>query len=348
MAQPIRVLVVDDSAFMRQMISRMLTEAGMEVVGLARNGQEGYALARVLRPDVITLDVQMPVMDGLEMLRRLMREAPMPVVMLSSLTQKDAPETVEALSLGAVDFVPKPGTGSALSLPTVRDELVEKVRVAARARVRRPRRISRTRPRQGERPRRGTAGIVVIGTSTGGPSALTHVLPQIPGDFPLPVVVVQHMPAGFTASLARRLNGLARLRVAEALSGVVPEPGEAWIAKGGTHLLFSPEGAFLFDDGPPHLGVRPAVDVTAESAVKRWGGAVILVVLTGMGTDGVEGARRVKEAGGRVIVQDEASSVVYGMPRAVAENGLADTIASLDDIPAILLEMAETHSMEVT
>jgi len=397
MSVPIRVLVVDDSALMRQMISRFLSEAGMEVCATARDGVEGLAKALALRPDVITLDVQMPRMDGLTMLARLMEEAPTPVVMVSSVTQHQAPAAVEALMLGAVDVVAKPGGPISVNLGEVREELVAKVRAAARAQVgsrrargkpdgrmgtaRRPiagtsathwpgaapeaaaARETRSAPRgasvalgartepQGARtlpltPEPSQAaraavvpGPVVIGSSTGGPSALSMLLSGLPADFPRPVIIVQHMPEGFTASLARRLDSLSPLHVAEAEPGRVPRPGEAWVARGGLHLLFDEEGRMVLSSAPPHLGVRPAVDLTLESAVDVWGGQVVAVILTGMGMDGARGSRKLKRAGGRVLAQDEATSVVYGMPRAVKELDLVDEVHSLQDMASALVRV---------
>lgn len=342
MGRAVRVLVVDDSALMRQMISRFLTEAGMEVVGTARDGVEGLELAVKLRPDVITLDVEMPKLDGLEMLRRLMHIAPTRVVMLSSLTQEHAPATVEALALGAIDVVAKPSGGISLDLHRVRDELIQKVTLAASARLLPGGDVPRRGAVEGRRPAAGHSPfrMVVIGASTGGPRALTRLVAALPGDFPVPIVVVQHMPAGFTASLAQRLDGVSPLKVQEGREGVVAQPGEVWVAPGGVHLVFR-DGRLRLDRGPAHLGVRPAVDVTVASAVRQWGAGVLLVVLTGMGMDGAKGARLVKQAGGKVIAQDEATSVVYGMPRAVAEMGYADAVRPLDAIPDTLVAMVQ-------
>jgi len=400
----IRVFVVDDSAHQRQMISRFLGEEGMEVWGTARDGVEGLEKALALRPDVITLDVQMPRMDGLTMLARLMEQRPTPVVMVSSVTQRQAPAAVEALMLGAVDVVTKPGGAISVNLGEVRDELVAKVRAAAKAQV--------TRRRAGVRDRRGTepsepsapshapsatagwtprpaqsaartmrspapakleaparsggpprpevlagpetlapappsrraapgAGPVVVGSSTGGPSALSSLLSGLPAGFSRPVIIVQHMPEGFTASLARRLDGLSPLTVAEAEPGRVPKPGEAWVARGGFHLVFDEEGRMVLSSAAPHLGVRPAVDLTLESAVDVWGGQVVAVILTGMGMDGARGARKLKRAGGRVLAQDEATSVVYGMPRVVKELELADEVHGLPDMAAALIRVVQ-------
>lgn len=344
MARKIRVLVVDDSALMRQMISRILRDAGFEVVGTAGDGQQALEAVERLKPDVITLDVEMPVMDGLTMLRRLMQDNPLPVVMLSSVTTKQAPATIEALALGAVDVVAKPGGAISLNIEEVASELISKVRVAATARVRsaeraKPRRAPSTRPTSpplARTKRKLTRQLVVIGSSTGGPKALVELISSLPEDFGAPIVIVQHMPPGFTASLAARLDKNSSLDVAEAKEGIIPKLGEVWVAPGGFHLRFDRSGRMKFDLSEPHLGVRPAVDLTMESAVDVWGSGVIGVVLTGMGMDGARGARRIQQAGGIVLAQDEASSVVFGMPRAVIEMGHADHVAPLSEMADLL------------
>lgn len=393
MTRPVRVLVVDDSALMRQMISRFLKAAGMEVLATARDGVDGLEKALTLQPDVITLDVEMPNMNGLEMLRRLMAEKPTPVVMVSSVTQHQAPAAIEALMLGAVDIVAKPGGAISLNLADVENEIVTKVRTAASASVggrRRSTPASRaaapraagpkatgpraaapkaaarsvvadkdglaapTKPRKrrvAKKPPRGAApaaadappssrgGPVIIGSSTGGPGALSALFSELAADFPRPIVVIQHMPPGFTASLAARLDGLSALTVAEAVDGDTPTPGRAWIAPGGRHVVFDKRGRIRLSDAPPHLGVRPAVDLALESAVDVWDDDVIAVILTGMGVDGARGARKLKRVGGKVLAQDEETSVVYGMPRAVAELGLVDDVCPL---PALADRLTRT------
>lgn len=374
MSAQIRVLIVDDSALMRQMLKRFLTEAGMDVVATARDGDDGLDKIAIHRPDVITLDVEMPRMNGLDMLRQLMKSDPLPVVMVSSVTQAQAPAAVEALMLGAVDIVAKPGGAISLNLEEVQEEIVRKVRAAAGVRVHRggrlsaspatrqrrtaahaPERTRRTAPAApsesvptvhgtGRRSRIGKMGLgpapIVVGSSTGGPSALSTFLGDLPADFPRPIVIVQHMPAGFTTSLAKRLDTLSSLAVAEVRDGIVPRPGEAWIAPGGLHVLFDEQGRLNHDNGPPHLGVRPAVDLTLESAVRVWGRDVIAVILTGMGVDGARGARALKQVGGRVLAQDEDTSVVYGMPRAVKELGLTDGVYPLHEMAGIVATVA--------
>lgn len=354
MTKGVRVLVVDDSALMRQMVSRFLTEAGFTVVGTAANGRLGLEKALALRPDVITLDVEMPEMNGLDMLRLLMAQAPTPVVMLSGLTQAQAPAAVEALALGAVDVVAKPG-GAAISLQLgdVRDELVQKVAAAARSRPRGGALPSRPYPRPVQTPGKAAGpeaggpagsgpagappvGVIVIGCSTGGPGALSVVIPQLPQDYPWTVLVVQHMPPGFTASLARRLDDMSAVPVQEAQDRVKPGAGEVWIAPGGRHLIMDAAGVLRLTEDPPVHGVRPAVDLTLVSTAAVWRRRVVAVIMTGMGRDGARGAEAVKAAGGRVLAQDEASSVVFGMPRVVIEQGLADEVLSLDDMAQAL------------
>lgn len=332
----IRVLVVDDSALMRQVLSRFLTEAGMEVVGTARDGEEGLEKALALKPDVITLDVEMPRKDGLTMLEELMAREPMPVVMVSSLTQKEAPAAIRALELGAMEVVAKPGGAISLNLGEVREEIIRKVRGVAMARMKRER--SQVKGPT-SLPRLPFCRLVVVGSSTGGPQTLVKLFSGLPGDFPAPVVVVQHMPRGLTASLAARLDNLSPLSVREAEEGVIPRPGEVWVAPGGRHLVFRTGGAMAFSDDPPVHGVKPAVDVTLDSAVEVFGGHMVAVILTGMGMDGAKAALKLRERGGFVMAQSEGSSIVYGMPRAAVELGAAHVSLDVEDMPAALLHL---------
>lgn len=342
-AKPIRVLVVDDSAFMRFTISNHLNNRpDIQVVGSARNGQEALEVIPKLNPDVITLDVEMPQMDGLTTLRRIMAQFPRPVIMVSSLTTQGAAETIQALTLGAVDFVPKPAQKA--NIEAVMDDVVGKIHAAARARVWTPVQQSpaQVQPAVGGpprtekkvRPRVKNSPIVLIGSSTGGPRALNSLIPALPGDLRAAVVVVQHMPAGFTRSLAERLNGLSQLLVKEAEPGETLEIGKVLLAPGGFHLTFNDLGQAVLTQTPPVHGVRPAVDVTLSSLVQRHQRSVISVILTGMGSDGTNGSALLHAAGGWVIAEDESSCVVWGMPRSVVEAGAADVIAPLADIPA--------------
>ncbi len=360
MSHPIRVLVVDDSAFMRYTITRHLeVDPDIAVIGSARNGLDALVKIPALRPDVVTLDVEMPQMGGLTALQHIMVECPTPVVMLSSHTQHGAHATIQALMRGAVDFVPKPA--ASLDIRTAMEDLMAKVKAAAGARPA-PRlagqvtsasnagqmdrfsqetegtAIGQARPKLGLRPFQSSDLLIVIGASTGGPRALQQVLSGLPPDLPAAVAVVQHMPPGFTRSLAQRLNESCPLTVQEAVDGDRLARGLALLAPGDFHLRFKGDKRVTLDQGPRRHHVRPAIDVTMESASQYHGTAIIGVVLTGMGCDGTAGAQCIKEMGGKVIAEHESTSVVYGMPRSVIEAGLADRVVPLQDIASILAE----------
>jgi len=346
--EQISVLVADDSAFMRKVVSDLIeVDPEIIVVGTARNGSDCIQKARSLRPDVITLDVEMPVMDGLAALPTLATELGIPVVMLSSLTQAGADVTIRALSLGAVDFVPKPSGAISLDIATVRDDLVRKIKAAAAISAGRVRALARdlrapspmsptpaapTMPTRPSTARAAARKVVVIGTSTGGPRALTQVVPWLPPNLPAGVLIVQHMPAGFTRSLAERLNDMSRIKVAEAQGGETIAEGEALIAAGGRHMRVTADGALTLDDSPPMHGVRPAVDVTMNSAIDVFGRKMVGVIMTGMGSDGADSMARVKRAGGKTIAEHESTCVVYGMPRSVVDRGVADKVVPLPGI----------------
>lgn len=342
----IKVLVVDDSAFMRKWISDFLSEhPRLEVVGTARNGQEALDKIALLRPDVVTLDVEMPVMNGLETLRRIMHKQPLPVVMVSSTTREGAENTITAMQYGAVDFVAKPSGPISLDLYKVKDELIRKVLHASEANVRalaahRPALAARRPPAQTARSQKT---VVAIGTSTGGPRALETVLTQLPPDFAAPVVIVQHMPKGFTKSLADRLNALAAITIKEAEDGELLRNGTAYIAPGGVHLIVREEGGALkarFDESPPRAGHRPAVDVLFESlaAIRRC--RKIAVIMTGMGSDGTAGVKKLKESGNtKAISEARETAVIFGMPRAAIEAGVVDVIVPLDSIAAAIVQL---------
>jgi two-component system chemotaxis response regulator CheB len=347
---PIRVVVVDDSAFLRFMISKHLNEAaGMQVVATAHDGEEALKLVAQHQPDVVTLDVEMPRMDGLTTLRAIMSQAPRPVVMISSLTSEGARETVQALTLGAVDFVTKPATRA--NVGSVMEEVVAKVRAAARARVRIVRApTTPIAPLGGERaglrlaagptkdvrPLRTSDRIVVIGASTGGPRALQTVMSGVSASWPAAMVIVQHMPIGFTRSLAERLDGLSGFQVREARPGDELQVGLCLIAPGGFHLQLDETGKVKLNQNPPVHGVRPSVDVTLMSVAQRYQQRVVTAILTGMGSDGTQGAALVNSLGGRVIAEDESTCVVWGMPRSVAESGAAHEIVPLPDVARAL------------
>lgn len=331
----VRVLVVDDSAFMRQMIGRLLTEAPLfEVVGSARDGVEAVEMAVRLRPDVITLDVEMPRLDGLGALRQLMKACPTPVVMVSSLTRAHAEPTIRALIAGAVDFVTKPE--NPLDLARVGEELRAKVLAASRVRLGSPARclpLSARRPPGAHRER-----LVVIGCSTGGPQALRALVPALPSWLPAPVLVVQHMPPGFTQPLAERLDRESSLAVREAADGDRLHPGQVLVAPGGWHCLVHADGTVRLDGGPARHGVRPAVDATLETVARSWGDRAVVAILTGMGSDGTDGAKLVHKAGGFILAEDERSCVVYGMPRSVVEAGCAHRVVPLEAMADAIVE----------
>ena len=339
---PIRVLIIDDSPTARAVLARLLQEdPRIEVVGKATDGMDGLKQVAELKPDVITLDIEMPRLDGLQTLERLMAETPTPVVMVSSLTRKGADATMRALEIGAVDFIEKPTSNGLIIGSEVGGlGLCDKVVSAAGVRVRRTRPVASkplATPAPVARAVRVDSGswlrrTVVIGSSTGGPQALHALLSALPEDLGVPVVVVQHMPAGFTHSLAERLNSLSPLHVSEARAGDRLEDGYVLVAPGGYHLRFDAHGVAHLDDGPTECGVRPSINVTMESIARARGFSTVAVVLTGMGSDGTRGAELISAAGGTVLAQDEASSVVYGMPRSVAVAGLVNEVHPLDEM----------------
>jgi two-component system chemotaxis response regulator CheB len=336
---PIRILIVDDSAFMRLTLQRRLAaEPGLEVVGTAGDGHEAVAQARALRPDVITMDVEMPGLDGLGALAQIMAEQPTPVIMASSLTREGTETTVRALTLGAVDFVTKPSQMG--NMQQMAAELAAKIRQAADARVRRV--AATVRPSAGPRPKMpvrpigATDTILAIGASTGGPGSLRQLMADLPADLNAAAVIVQHMPPGFTRSLAERLNEVSAWTVKEAAGGDRMLCGQALLAPGGFHLVLGRAGEAILSQDPPVNNVRPAVDVTMRSLVEIYKGKVLGVVLTGMGRDGTEGAVLIRQAGGRVIAEAESTCAVYGMPRAVVEAGAADYVAPLPEIAMLI------------
>ncbi|NOZ59014.1 MAG: chemotaxis response regulator protein-glutamate methylesterase [Euryarchaeota archaeon] len=325
MKKPIRVLVVDDSALMRRMISDMINSSpDCVVVDTARDGGEAIEKVNRLKPDVVTLDVEMPRIDGIEALAHIMMHMPTPVVMLSALTREGAETTMKALELGAVDFLPKPGGRSiSLGIEEIRDELLRKVRAAARARPRRL--VLRKKRRRLRRVKLPENSAVVFGASTGGPGTLMDILPALPAELP-PVFIVQHMPPGFTASFASRLDTLTKFEVKEASDGDPIEPGTGYVAPGDYHMEIR-RSRIRLNRKPRLHGVRPAVDVTMESAADVYECNTVGVLLTGMGCDGAAGLRKIKEAGGRTIVESEETCVVFGMPKAAIEAGAAEIIA---------------------
>jgi len=341
----VSVLVVDDSAFMRRAIQRMLEkDTTIRVVGTAASGDEGIAMTERLRPDVVTMDVEMPGMSGVDAARTIVERAGPPVIMVSALTRDGAETTLRALEAGAVDFVPKPDS-SLIDIVNVQRELIDKVKHfgSRRASLRRMRTV-RGPATRAPRPTARSApfACVAIGTSTGGPIALTRILPALPASFPLPIVVVQHMPPGFTRPLAERLDALCAIAVAEGEDGMPLQPGAAIVAPAGMQLrVRRTPGAARVALAPDTAGSLhvPSVDVMVTSVAEAYEGGTLAVILTGMGADGVAGLRVAKQRGGYVLGQDEASSVVYGMPRAAAAAGLVDRVVALDGVADALREL---------
>ncbi|MGE8501885.1 chemotaxis response regulator protein-glutamate methylesterase [Pseudomonas berkeleyensis] len=377
----VKVLVVDDSGFFRRRVSEILSaDPSIQVVGTATNGREAIDQALALKPDVITMDYEMPMMDGITAVRNIMQRCPTPVLMFSSLTHEGARVTLDALDAGAVDFLPKNFEDISRNPEKVKQMLCEKVHTIARSNRRfssaavapaptaaspavapisrpavapvrpaTPAATPRTASTPGASsaapssaaPKRKSYKLVAIGTSTGGPVALQRVLTQLPANFPAPLVLIQHMPAAFTKAFAERLDKLCRIQVKEAEDGDVLRPGLALLAPGGKQMMVDARGVVKILPGDERLNYKPCVDITFGSAAKSYGDKVLAVVLTGMGADGREGARLLKQGGSQVWAQDEASCVIYGMPMAVVKASLADAIYSLDDIGRHLTEACQ-------
>ena len=337
---PVRVLVVDDSALMRKLIPQMLaTDETIDVVGTAMDGSFCLKKIEELKPNVVTLDLEMPGMNGIDTLKEIMRKHPVPVIVFSSHSTEGASVTMKALGLGAFDFVPKPRDAAAHMAETAR-ELVAKVKAAAECKLK-PRMTSGAPPKPEKGP--ALAGnpnkIIGIGVSTGGPQALEYVLSQLPGDFPGTIVVVQHMPDGFTDMFARRLDEVCPLRVKEAQSGDLLQPGRVLICPGSRHMKVKrlPLGDIaVLSDEPRVNGHRPSVDVLLRSVAEEFRANAVGVLMTGMGDDGAEGLGMVKKEGGMTIAQSEESCVVYGMPKAAIERGYAIRVVGLDVMGATL------------
>lgn len=368
----VKVLVVDDSGFFRRRVSEILSaDPTIQVVGTATNGKEAIDQAIALKPDVITMDYEMPMMDGITAVRHIMQRCPTPVLMFSSLTHEGARVTLDALDAGAVDFLPKNFEDISRNPEKVKQMLCEKVHSISRSNRRslfsapapapvaapaaptssfaRPAPAPVARPAaapgraaapsaHSPAPKRKAYKLVAIGTSTGGPVALQRVLTQLPANFPAPIVLIQHMPAAFTKAFAERLDKLCRISVKEAEDGDILRPGLALLAPGGKQMMVDSRGAIKILPGDERLNYKPCVDITFGSAAKSYGDKVLAVVLTGMGADGREGARLLKQGGSAIWAQDEASCVIYGMPMAIVKADLADAVYSLDDIGKHLVE----------
>jgi two-component system chemotaxis response regulator CheB len=360
--RPIRVLIVDDSALVRSLLTDILGAApGIEVVGVAADAHVAREKIKQLNPDVLTLDVEMPKMDGITFLRHLMRLRPMPVVMVSSLTERGADVTLDALALGAVDYLSKPRIDLAVTLKDYAEELIEKIRIAACASVRAldPARSGRIgaahgadavlpRSAQRDRPMRTTDRVIAIGASTGGTEAIKEVLMRLPPDCP-GVVIAQHIPKAFSAPFARRMNDCCPMSVCEAQDGQHVLAGHAYIAPGDRHLLLQRDGTRYvcrLDDGLPVNRHKPSVDVLFRSVARNAGRNAIGVLLTGMGKDGSRGLKEMLESGSHTIAQDEASSVVWGMPGEAVALGAAEHVLALESVAERILSLAD--EMDIT
>ncbi|CAM5235715.1 Protein-glutamate methylesterase/protein-glutamine glutaminase OS=Stutzerimonas stutzeri OX=316 GN=cheB PE=3 SV=1 [Stutzerimonas stutzeri] len=360
----VKVLVVDDSGFFRRRVSEILaSDPAIQVVGTATNGREAIDQVLALKPDVVTMDYEMPMMDGITAVRQIMQRCPTPVLMFSSLTHEGARVTLDALDAGAVDYLPKNFEDVSRNPEKVKQLLCEKIHTVSRSNRRygswsgaaapAPTPVARSTPLTtgtvaprastspapvAAAPKRKAYKLVAIGTSTGGPVALQRVLTQLPASFPAPIVLIQHMPAAFTKAFAERLDKLCKIRVKEAEDGDLLRPGLALLAPGGKQMMVDGRGAVRILPGDERLNYKPCVDITFGSAAKSFHDKVLAVVLTGMGADGREGARLLKQSGSQVWAQDEASCVIYGMPMAVVKANLSDAVYSLDDIGRHLSE----------
>ncbi len=351
----IRVLIVDDSAFMCKVLQEIInSDPQLEVAGLGRDGREAVALAESLRPDVITMDINMPHVDGLQATELIMSQHPRPIVIVSSESREGATSTLRALELGAIDFVPKPSSGIDLDMRNVREDLTRKLKLAAKVRVIRT--ATRAKLPAPHAPLFAADGIasgaarasqsggkipmVVIAASTGGPAAVMRVVASLPKDLPAAIFIVLHMPQAFTKQFALQLAEIAPLPVKEAEANESPQPGIIYVCPGSHHLRLSSTGKIALDPGPRIEGYRPCADVAFESIAAFARTLTLGVVLTGMGSDAAKGVKAVKAAGGRVFAQDEASSTIFGMPAEAIKTGAVDEVLSLDAIGAAIAKCA--------
>jgi two-component system chemotaxis response regulator CheB len=351
MSDRIRVLVVDDSALMRKLIPRILeADTSIEVVGTAMDG--AFALKKIedLKPDVVTLDLEMPRMDGIECLRKIAKQHPVPVIVVSTHSRQGAYATFKALALGAIDFVAKPQEAAAGHLEAIAAELIEQIKVAHRVRGNEPAARVLAEPKKVTKPGRRAVlpanRIVAVGVSTGGPNALQYLLEQMPPDFAACMVIVQHMPEGFTEMFARRLDECSPLEIMEARSGDLLLSGRVLICPGNRHMMVRrmPRGEMVvLSDSPPVNGHRPSADVLFHSAAQEFGPSVIGVLMTGMGEDGAEGLGAIRDAGGLTVAQSEESCVVSGMPRAAISKGYASRVVPLEGLSAFLIEQCKAE-----
>ncbi len=354
----IKVVVIDDSAFMRKAISTMLEkDSAITVVATARNGQEGLDKIKEFQPDVVTLDIEMPVMDGLTALKHIMAEMPRPVLMVSSLTTEGAESTLKALELGAVDFIPKQLSKVSLDIVKIEEDLREKVKYIGRRKFVPKTQEFRAKVRAAAAQKRGEApaprrelitpsgmqlrDVVAIGVSTGGPPAVQNVLSRLPASFPASILIAQHMPPAFTGPFAKRLDGVCKINVKEAEDGERMMPGTAYVAPGGKHLVLDQKISRIELRVTPHPEealYKPSANVLISSVALGVGKRGLGVILTGMGNDGRDGIAELKQKGGRIIAQNETSCVVYGMPKAIVDANLADEIVDIDDVAGSIVE----------
>jgi len=350
----IKVLVVDDSAFMRKVISDMLiSDPTIDVVGTAKNGKDALEKIEVYQPDVITMDIEMPILDGLSALKTIMATTPRPVIMLSSLTKKGADETLKALDYGAFDFITKPSSLIRVSTPEVRDELLGKIKTASKTKMSKPKKPTVFKPQIHQSVYRGVSSpegstqfkkLIAIGTSTGGPRALQDVIPLIPKNIDAGIVIVQHMPPGFTKSLAERLDSMSQIHVKEAEQGDIIKSGCAYLAPGDSHLKVYKQGSqfvIKLDDSDRVSGHKPSVDAMMYSIAALNDRNVIGVIMTGMGADGAKGLSELKTKNAYIIAQDEESCVVFGMPKSTIKLGVVDKVASLSNITNEIMKAME-------
>ena len=360
-AKPIRVMIVDDSAFMRKVLHGIISsDPQLQVCGEARDGRDALAQLEKLRPDVISMDINMPHMDGLEATEVIMSSNPHPVLIVSSESREGADVTLKALQLGAIDFVPKPSSGIDFDMTSVKDELCRKLKMAAKVRVVRTAARSVSNQKSGSSNANGTSGqqphaaglprptadaghrgagkfpIVVVASSTGGPATLMKFVPEFPADFPGAIIVVQHMPGNFTAQFSKQLAEVSEIKVKEAEAGEIVVPSQLYVCPGSHHLRVSTTGRIVLDDGPRISGYKPCADLTLESAVAYCGANAVAVVLTGMGNDGSKGVQMVNAAGGHVIAQDESTAVIFGMPQEAIKTGAVHQVLPIDAIYAAI------------
>lgn len=343
LSEKIRVLIVEDSLLMRNIISDSITsDPELEVIGKAKNGQEALEKIFTLKPDVVTLDINLPVIDGISVLEEVMKKQPARVIMLSAYTREGATATMKALELGAIDFIAKPSGEISLDLYKLKDELIAKIKLAAKVELNKY--LSAVSEKRVERLKKKSLAIqkvVVIGASTGGPKAVIDVMQEIRGELPASFLIVQHMPKGFTLSFAERISWQSGVKTKEAENNDLVLADKAFVAPAGYHMMLENDDDCLkirLNQEALVNFVRPSVDVTMRSAAEIFGKNTIGVVLTGMGKDGLEGCRRIKEKGGRVIVQNEETSVVWGMPKTVYEAGLADQVLPVSKIAEAIIK----------